>query len=79
MLSASTGGSCCAVTAAPKCTTFPATCQPCSASQGESCHLGPDLDGTVIFQGRLFQASPQGSLGGDFLPSLACVNCRSVT
>lgn len=37
MLCASTGESCCAVTAAPKCTTFPATCQPCSASQGESC------------------------------------------
>lgn len=37
------------MTAAPKCITFPATCQPCSASQGESCHhLASSINVRVI-------------------------------
>lgn len=49
VLCASMVGSCCAVTAAPKCITFPAMCQPCSASRGESCH---HLASGVIFRAR---------------------------
>lgn len=83
VLCASMVGSCCAVTAAPKCITFPAMCQPCSASRGESCHhlaiaglsSGPDRDpGQATAPSSLYLSWAEGQgrpLGSNATPSAA--------